>query len=381
MIIRTERKGSHTSLSNKTLANKKLSFRARGLLAFMLSLPDDWRFSLNHLEQCSDLDGRFTIETAVKELIDAGFITRKQAKGKLGKWDAPEWVIYEENPPVLIKRVAVKTLENSPQPTLPRAENRVAADSLGKLQKEPVSDLSRAADEKKRKESKEKNIREEEEEKINKKKKKNDSFDPLDLPIHLAKHPQIITAWADFIQHRREIGHKVTPTSWKRTITKMLLHTPKAIVTAIDTTIERGWTGIFFHESELIRAPSHTIHRDDSQPASLNPRASRLYQYTTSLLGEGSVGKEDVHNLNDSMERFYRTLPHDPHSEDRGPASKMSMDAFFTRWLHFLATKQKAGFVLQNVKQLQIGGIRWNEFIRDCERYTQYSFKTGEFLG
>lgn len=58
------------------LSDVRLSFKARGLLAFMLTRPDDWKFYSKDLLQHSSKEGICAIYSAIKELIRFGYIIR-----------------------------------------------------------------------------------------------------------------------------------------------------------------------------------------------------------------------------------------------------------------------------------------------------------------
>ena len=72
-------------ISNALLQNNKLSLKARGLLAYVMSLPNSWVLHMNHLyENCSAKDGRTAIQSAIKELIKYGYVSmriERDAKG------------------------------------------------------------------------------------------------------------------------------------------------------------------------------------------------------------------------------------------------------------------------------------------------------------
>lgn len=61
------------------LRDKKLSAKAMGVLAFMLSCSDEWDYSINGLANCMS-DGKSAIRTAIKELEDRGYVRRERVK-------------------------------------------------------------------------------------------------------------------------------------------------------------------------------------------------------------------------------------------------------------------------------------------------------------
>jgi|GEM_PF-1310222 len=104
--IRVEKVKNFTILSNKLLQDKRLSFKAKGLMAFMLSLPPDWDYSIEGLAYCSK-DGINSITTALKELKQCGYLTMERTRDTKGRLDGTEYIIREEpEQPIL---------ENKPQ--------------------------------------------------------------------------------------------------------------------------------------------------------------------------------------------------------------------------------------------------------------------------
>ena len=94
-IIRNRRKDKFSIINNDTLNDDRLSFKARGLLAYMLSKPDDWQFYVSELQKHSQKDGRRAIESALKEIQEAGYLQRKQMHKKDGSFDKVEWLLTD----------------------------------------------------------------------------------------------------------------------------------------------------------------------------------------------------------------------------------------------------------------------------------------------
>ncbi len=94
-VIRVEKNGNYTTMCNIPLRDKDLSLKAKGLLAMCLSLPEDWVYSVNGLAAISK-EGKSGILTALRELEDAGYVTRNQTRLSNGRLDASEYVIREQ---------------------------------------------------------------------------------------------------------------------------------------------------------------------------------------------------------------------------------------------------------------------------------------------
>ncbi len=118
-VFRVERNTGYTVMSNHHLRNKELTLKAKGLLSQMLSLPEDWHYTLAGLSYINR-ESIDAIRTAVWELEKAGYITRRQGRDEKGKMTAIEYTIYEQ--PQLPPPLNNPALEN-PTPDKPILEN------------------------------------------------------------------------------------------------------------------------------------------------------------------------------------------------------------------------------------------------------------------
>ena len=91
--LRKEKKSNFTVIDNAIFRDSTLSFKAKGLLCQMLSLPDGWNYSVKGLAMLST-DGISSITSALQELTDAGYFRREQ-RYKDGKFDGYEYVVSE----------------------------------------------------------------------------------------------------------------------------------------------------------------------------------------------------------------------------------------------------------------------------------------------
>ena len=112
-VFRIEKTKDYTVMSNHHLRNKNLSLKAKGLLSQMLSLNDDWDFSLKGLAYINK-EGIDAIREAVRELEREGYIVRGRARNSKGQLSGNEYVIYE-CPQTVQPTLEKPTLEN---PTL-----------------------------------------------------------------------------------------------------------------------------------------------------------------------------------------------------------------------------------------------------------------------
>ena len=94
-VFRVERNTGYTVMSNHHLRNKELSLKAKGLLSQMLSLPEDWDYTLAGLSYINreKIDA---IREAVRELERARYIVRSRERDEKGRLRGAEYVIYEQ---------------------------------------------------------------------------------------------------------------------------------------------------------------------------------------------------------------------------------------------------------------------------------------------
>jgi hypothetical protein len=99
-IIRVSKPERFTVLSHETLRDARLSFAARGLLAYLLSLPDNWEVRVSHLIEQSPA-GRDAVYAMLKELTAFGYMRRIEKRDAAGRILGYDTVVMEqsENPP------------------------------------------------------------------------------------------------------------------------------------------------------------------------------------------------------------------------------------------------------------------------------------------
>ena len=84
-IFRVEKNKNYTVMANYHLRDKELSFKAKGLLSYMLSLPEDWDYSLNGLASVSK-EGIKAIKNIVAELKERGYLKIIKLRGENGQY-------------------------------------------------------------------------------------------------------------------------------------------------------------------------------------------------------------------------------------------------------------------------------------------------------
>ena len=158
-VFRVERNTGYTVMSNHHLRNKELSLKAKGLLSQMLSLPEDWDYTLAGLSHINreKIDA---IREAVKELEKAGYIVRSRERDEKGRLRGADYVIYEQpqprepeaatsvgQPPILdLPALENPTLENptleKPTQEKPTLENPTQLNKDISSKEKSITDLS-----------------------------------------------------------------------------------------------------------------------------------------------------------------------------------------------------------------------------------------------
>ena len=137
-IVRVPKVNNYTIMSNHHLIDPELSFKAKGLMSYMLSRPDNWDFTIEGLAH-QNKEGADAIARIIRELEDRGYITRCRVRNQAGKFTDMEYKILEcplkkvaaertetENAaPALEEPVPEKPIPNSPHPENPVVDSPV----------------------------------------------------------------------------------------------------------------------------------------------------------------------------------------------------------------------------------------------------------------
>lgn len=114
-VVRVHKNANFTVMSNYHFKEKKMSLKSKGLLSLMLSLPDDWDYTVAGLVTLSS-DGKDSVNSALKELESFGYLTRTRLTDAKGRFAGIEYNIYE-NPkenPIAEKPISAKPIQDNP---------------------------------------------------------------------------------------------------------------------------------------------------------------------------------------------------------------------------------------------------------------------------
>ena len=144
-VFRVEKNKGYTVMSNHHLRNKELSLKAKGLLSQMLSLPEDWDYTLAGLSLINreKIDA---IREAVRELENAGYIQRSRERDEKGCLRGTTYVIYEQPPKLDLPTLEKPTLDNptleKPMLEKPTLENPTQLNKDISSKEKSITDLS-----------------------------------------------------------------------------------------------------------------------------------------------------------------------------------------------------------------------------------------------
>lgn len=107
-FIREKKDHDYTVMNNTFLKDITLSWKAKGLFAYILSLPDNWKIHQNELIT-HGADGITAFRSAVKELKEHGYI--KMNKKSINGRFIYEYLVIEKPESAIIEPLVVESIE------------------------------------------------------------------------------------------------------------------------------------------------------------------------------------------------------------------------------------------------------------------------------
>ena len=84
MILKVKKSRDFTVMCNVALVDKRISLKAKGLYAVLMSKPESWNVSYRGMMQ-ELREGQTAILNALKELEEAGYLVRRRLRDTDGK--------------------------------------------------------------------------------------------------------------------------------------------------------------------------------------------------------------------------------------------------------------------------------------------------------
>ena len=117
--FRVHKTKDYTVMSNNHLRNKEMTLKAKGLLSQMLSLPDDWNYTIEGLASINK-EGVDCISDTLTELEKFGYVIRKRIRDEKGRLRGTDYDIYEE--PIREKPILDNPVLEKPEQAEPEQE-------------------------------------------------------------------------------------------------------------------------------------------------------------------------------------------------------------------------------------------------------------------
>jgi hypothetical protein len=111
LIIRVARRRRYAVIDRAALNDPQISFKAKGILAYLLDKKDDWNIDRDALAEVGP-DGVTAIRSGLKELTEAGYLRRQTVRQDNGRLVTESWLY--ETPPEDGNPPAVPVAENPP---------------------------------------------------------------------------------------------------------------------------------------------------------------------------------------------------------------------------------------------------------------------------
>lgn len=92
-IVRVIKSKDYTTICNRIFKDRRLSLKAKGLLAMLLSFSDNWNLTIKGLEVILK-EGRTSIRSTMSELIEFGYVERQQIR-KDNKFIGVDYIVFE----------------------------------------------------------------------------------------------------------------------------------------------------------------------------------------------------------------------------------------------------------------------------------------------
>ncbi|PRS98846.1 DNA-binding protein [Bacillus thuringiensis] len=115
-IIRVKKDSNYSVINNTGLKDERWSWKAKGILAYALTLPDDWTFHISELARHAK-DGEDSLRTGFKELKELGYVKRYPVRDgntkKITRWDTEIYETPQRNMPQVENQDVVKPYEEN----------------------------------------------------------------------------------------------------------------------------------------------------------------------------------------------------------------------------------------------------------------------------
>lgn len=231
-IVNRKRVDDHFSIiPNEIIRDASLSGRARAILIWVLSHSDGFRVTSAAI-QAAFPEGRDAIRTAIRNLIDRGYVEMNRMRGEGGKMGGCTYVWHAQRRTTEHNHAPRPTGNPSPENPTITPDNEASCAENQSLDNGGVSAGNQRLETRPLKKTSSKNT------------KKTPQPPKGGHSVELPHGKAFASAWDEWVTHRSEIRKKLTPTSVSRQLKKLGTMSEKEAIVTIEHTIEMGWTGL-----------------------------------------------------------------------------------------------------------------------------------------
>lgn len=227
-VFKIHKHTNYTVMSNVHLRDKNLSLKAKGLLSLMLSLPEDWDYSINGLVAICNKEKEHAVKSTLKELKDNGYVEIKKYHID-GRYQY-EYNVFEE-PKKQIQEEEIQGLENQPLEFQP-VENHPLYKYTNKLNTNKLNTNSIIT------------VKPVIPKKSNKGKDRVAKLFELASGFNFNRTDAVRTVLNDFINNSLQLNKTLTVISFENQLNMLKNFNDDDIVDIVKKTITRGWINV-----------------------------------------------------------------------------------------------------------------------------------------
>lgn len=228
--IKVNKQSNFTMVSNHVLRNSNLSLKAKGLYAYMWSLPEDWDYSVSGLTKVLK-EGRDAINEALKELEREGYLVRTILRSG-GKFSDMDYILNETPSPFTGFPHTVNPLTENPQQS-----NTIQTKE--KKTKDPFpTEKGRAS-------------------------KKSSSYDEVFNAPENEHIKEALIKWVKACKNRGVGFQYKTLERWASILRDNAGESPEAALTIVDQSIDAGWKDLYKLKKKPESKPRASMERFD----------------------------------------------------------------------------------------------------------------------
>ncbi|MGN0162269.1 MAG: helix-turn-helix domain-containing protein [Candidatus Ornithomonoglobus sp.] len=241
MKYRISNKYNYTVISNTCIRDKNLSLKAKGLHTLMMSLPDNWEYSIRGLTAICK-ESKTAVMSALRELIDAGYVKRvkiQSAGNGFHKWI---YSIYEA--PQSGSPGAENPCSENPNAENPNAENP-CAENRTQINKDIIN-----------------------------KDKLNKDVQSIDDVLAKIQNKKLEEALREFLKMRRERKKPIGAAALKMLVKKLceMADDPDTRARIVEQSVRNGWLDIYALKKDYGGEKNETLMFPTADTASIEER-------------------------------------------------------------------------------------------------------------